>query len=51
MRLAYAWIAPHHFPSSSAAILRIPARRPIKPVYIRAFVDYIDSVEIAERDG
>jgi hypothetical protein len=28
-----------------AAILTIPARRPIKPVYIREFVAYIDAVE------
>jgi hypothetical protein len=28
-----------------AAILTIPARRPIKPVYVREFVAYIDEVE------
>jgi len=32
------------------AILTIPANRPIKRVYIREFVAYIDAVESAEND-
>jgi hypothetical protein len=32
------------------AILTIPAHRPIKRVYIREFVAYIDAVESAEND-
>lgn len=30
---------------SLRAILTIPARRPIKPVYVREFLAYIDAVE------
>ena len=37
--------------ASVAAILTIPARRPIKPVYIREFVAYIDVVEAAGNHG
>jgi hypothetical protein len=33
------------------AILTIPARRPIKPVYVREFLAYIDAVEAAESHG
>ena len=29
---------------SSATVLTVPARRPIKPVYIRMFVDLVDEV-------
>ena len=36
---------------SLAAILTIPAHRPIKRVYIRLFVDYIDAVEAADSHG
>jgi hypothetical protein len=32
---------------SQQAILTIPAHRPIKPVYIRAFLNYLDDVERA----
>lgn len=35
---------------AASAILTIPARRPLKPVYIRLFVDYIDQVEAAAND-
>jgi hypothetical protein len=31
-----------------AAILTVPARRPIKPVYIRKLVSYIDEVRSGE---
>src|SRR5262249_33173432 len=31
--------------ASQRAILTIPARRPIKPVYIRALLHYIDAVQ------
>lgn len=37
-----------HYPiahASVAAILTIPARRPVKPVYIRMLVDYLDAAE------
>lgn len=34
-----------------AAILTIPARRPVKPVYIRMLVDYIDRVEAVSNHG
>ena len=36
--------------SSSAAVLTIPARRPIKPVYIRALVALVDLV-VQQKEG
>jgi len=33
------------------AILTIPARRPVKPVYIRMLIDYVESVEAASNHG
>jgi hypothetical protein len=42
------WRIAHH---SIAAILTIPARRPIKPVYIRMLLDYIDELEAIGRHG
>ena len=36
---------------SQAAILTIPARRPIKPIYIRQFVAYVQAVEASRDNG
>jgi hypothetical protein len=37
--------------SSQVAILTIPARRPIKPIYIRQFVAYVQAVEASRDHG
>ena len=37
--------------ASQAAILTVPARRPVKPVYIRALVAYIQAVKASIGDG
>jgi hypothetical protein len=36
---------------SQHEILTIPARRPIKPVYIRRFVEFVDAVKEASGNG
>ncbi|MDB5429133.1 MAG: HicA-related toxin-antitoxin protein [Caulobacter sp.] len=36
---------------SQVAILTVPARRPVKPVYIRALVAYIQAVKESIGDG
>jgi len=35
---------------SQRDIVTIPSRRPIKPVYIRQLVGFIDAVKVANRD-
>jgi hypothetical protein len=32
------------FPHASAGRLSVPAHRPIKPVYVRLFVEFVDTV-------
>ncbi|MDR7035628.1 MULTISPECIES: type II toxin-antitoxin system HicA family toxin [Methylobacterium] len=36
---------------SEAAILTVPARRPVRPHYIRAFVAFVDAVRGAQDAG